>query len=118
MRIGSLGVVCGLPEHTKERVEYTLIELKVYVKEEGSRDGVAGWCFVVEVVVVEAIEWCFVVEVVVGRERGREIGEGEGEGAGDSCDLVKLSFSSFFFFFFLRPSKAPVTDLGGGGGWG
>ena len=101
--VRGLGVweLCGLPEHTKERVEYTLIELKVYVKEEGSRDGVAGWCFVVEVVVVEAIEWCFVVEVVVGRERGREIGEGEGEGAGDSCDLVKLSFSSFFLFLFF-----------------
>ena len=62
MRIVSLGAVCGLPEHTKER-------LKVYVKEEGSRDEVAGWCFVVEVVVVEAIGWCFVVEVVVGRDR-------------------------------------------------
>ena len=98
--------MCGLPEHTKERVEYTLIGLKVYVKEEGGREGVAGWCFVVEVVVVEAIGWCFVVEVVVGRERGREIGEGEGEGAGDSCDLVKLSFSSFFFFFFSKTFKS------------
>ena len=101
VRIGILGAVCGLPENTKERVGYTLIGLKgaqtMYVKEEGSREGVAGWCFVVEVVVVEAIGWCFVVEVVVGRERGREIGEG----AGDSCDLVKLSFYSFFFFFFF-----------------
>ena len=98
VRIGSLGAVCGLPEHTKDRVEYTF-GLKVYVKEEGSKDGFAGWCFVVKVVVVEAIVWCFVVEVVVGRERGREIGEGEG--TRDSCDLVKLSFSSSFFIYFI-----------------
>ena len=95
VRIGSLGAVCGLPENTKERVEYTVIGLKVYVKEEGRREGVAGWWFVVEVVVVEAIGWCFVVVVRVGRERGREIGEGEG--ARGSCDLVKLSFSSSSF---------------------
>ena len=83
------------------------------MKEEGSRDGFAGWCCVVKVVVVEAIGWCFVVEVVVGRERGKEIGEGEGEGARDSCDLVKLSFSSFFFFFSKTFKNAPVTDSGG-----
>jgi hypothetical protein len=74
VRIGILGAVCGLPENTKERVGYTLIGLKgaqtMYVKGEGNREGVAWWCFVVEVVVVEAIG--------LGRGRGREKGGGGG----------------------------------------
>ena len=74
MRIGMLGAVYGSPESTKKMVGYTLIGLKgaqtMYVEGEGNREGVEWWCFVVEVVVVEAIG--------VGRGRGREREEGEG----------------------------------------
>ena len=85
MRIGILGAVCGLPENTKERVGYTLIGLKgaqtMYVKEEGNREGVAWWCFVVEVVVVEA------------KGRGRE--RGEREGARGEARFLFISLSRF-----------------------